>query len=89
MKVRAAVRGPAAEGANAMFTVQLEEGARFDPHVEAERTKSEAFEPLMEGLMLEIAAVPLLPRVTVCTTLVEPRFVALKESDDGLTLAVL
>src|SRR5579862_909161 len=89
LNVRVALRGPAAEGANAMFTVQLEEGARLAPHDEPERTKSEAFVPVMEVLMLEIAAAPPLRRVTVCAGLVEPRFVALKKSEDGSTVAVL
>lgn len=89
LNVRVALRGPAAEGVNAMFTVQLEEGARVDPQLEPERTKSDAFVPVMEALMPEIAAAPLLARVTVCIGLVEPRFVALKESDEGLTVAEL
>ena len=88
VNVRVAMRAPATEGVNAMFTVQLPEPARVAPHVLLEMAKSAAPVPEIMMLLMLRAVEPPLLSVTDCGELVEPMIVAVNVRLAGVTLAL-
>ena len=67
--------------------MQLPDPARLAPQVLAERLKSEAFAPETAMLLILMAAVPPLIRVTDCAEVVDPTAVAAYVRLPGVTFA--
>ncbi len=88
MNVRVAARDPTAVGVKVMLTVQAAEPARLAPQVLAEMAKSLGFVPDSPTLLIVIALVPPLVRVTVWAVRVVPTVVAGKVRLVGETVAL-
>jgi hypothetical protein len=87
VKVRVAVRLPAAAGLNRTVTVQLAEAARLVPQLLPDKVKSAALVPETATLLMVIAAEVPLVRVSV-RELLEPTATLPKARLDGLTVTL-
>lgn len=64
MNIRVAVRVPVVVGLKMMLAVQMAEAARVEPQVLLKTAKSLAFVPVTPMLLIVIALLPALERVT-------------------------
>jgi hypothetical protein len=89
VKVRVAVRVPAAVGLNTTLAEQLAAAARLAPQVAPEIVKSEALAPVMAIPLMVTAVVRPLASVADCDALLDPTTVPAKERLAGLTVTLL
>jgi len=75
VKLKVALRAPAAAGLNAMDAVQESEAARLVLHVLLAMLKSPAFVPDIATLLNVIEELSPFDRVAVCVVLLDPTFV--------------
>jgi hypothetical protein len=89
LKLRVAVRIPAALGLNTMVAVQLAAAARLVPHVLLEIVKSAAFVPeIVIPLMVSAEVVPFF-NVAICDALLAPTLTVPYVIDEGVAVTVL
>jgi hypothetical protein len=86
VKFSVAVRVPVAVGLKMMFAVQLEEAPRVEPHVLLKTSKSVALVPVKPMLLMVIAVLPELVRVTTFCPPALPMATLFQLSDVGDTV---